>query len=257
MNDLKRKVLSVSVENTSYGMVKIIDGDLNGRIGYYDNDETEEDGNDIAVVYFGNPLFLSDYELVPYDYLTHEITTNDLYERQSQIFKEVAAAELNHDYKEKSILLSEFLFIESLFTDKYLNARFSMSNNGKKIFISHSSYDKTFVRLLATDLAKAGHQPWLDEWAIRVGQSIPKEVSKGIEECDYVIVVLSKNSVESTWVENEWQAKYWDEVKEDSVKIIPVLIEECAVPKLLVAKKYANFTKKYNHALKELLFALR
>lgn len=115
-----------------------------------------------------------------------------------------------------------------------------------KLFLSHSSSDKPFVKKLANDLIELGHDIWLDEWQIRVGDCIVKGVEKGIEESDYVIMILSENSVNSTWVEKEWRTKYWDEINSNEVLILPVLKELCEIPALLKTKKYADFTKSYS-----------
>jgi hypothetical protein len=117
--------------------------------------------------------------------------------------------------------------------------------------------DKQFARWLTVDLGKAGHSPWLDEWKIRVGESIPKKISEGIEDCDVVVVVLSEHALKSRWVENEWQAKYWQEIMDDKILVLPILLKQCEVPTLLQAKKYADFTESYNHGLEDLLLALQ
>lgn len=155
-----------------FGIVKIIKGKYKGCIGYFD----DEDGDyykEKAIVYFGDPLLSPGYIIVPYEYIDDEITTEDLHKRQKEIFKQFAEAELAHNSKKQTRLLAEFLFIETIFSERYIKARFMQSTSGKRIFISHSSADKTFAKLLATDLAEAGHKPWLDEWEIKVGSSIP------------------------------------------------------------------------------------
>jgi hypothetical protein len=71
-----------------------------------------------------------------------------------------------------------------------------------------------------------------------------------------VLVILSKHSIDSKWVEREWEAKYWDEVQSGEVKVIPVLLEECDIPQLLKTKKYANFVSDYANGLDEILLVL-
>jgi hypothetical protein len=60
----------------------------------------------------------------------------------------------------------------------------------------------------------------------------------------------------SSWVEREWQAKYWKEIHENKVMIIPVLLEDCNIPILLQTKKYADFRTDYRDGLETLLGAL-
>ena len=116
----------------------------------------------------------------------------------------------------------------------------------KKIFISHSSKDKVFVRKLANDLKIIGHDVWLDEWEIKVGECIVSKIEEGIKNSEYVIIVLSESSVNSGWVEKEWKSKYWDEISHSRILVLPAIIEECEIPELLKTKKYADFTKNYS-----------
>lgn len=122
-----------------------------------------------------------------------------------------------------------------------------------RIFISHSSLDKKFATKLATDLSKLGHIPWLDEWEIKVGECIPSKIEQGISESDYVVIVLSPNSTNSNWVEREWKSKYWDEVNENRVMVLPVLLSNCDIPRLLLTKKLADFRDNYSIGLVQLM----
>ena len=149
--------------------------------------------------------------------------------------------------------LEEYAYVSAILNDRMFSAQFERSPRGAKVFISHSSHDKTFVKSLAVDLANGGHQPWVDEWEILAGESIPERIGTGIEDADFVLVVLSKFSVESEWVEREWQTKYWTEVNERHIQVIPVLIDDCEIPTLLRQKKYVDFREDYASAI-ELLF---
>lgn len=124
------------------------------------------------------------------------------------------------------------------------------------VFISHSSLDKTFARLLAKDLKSNGHEPWLDEWEIRVGECILTKIDKGIENSDFIVVVLSRHSAESGWVEAEWKKKYWSEISSGETLVLPVLIEDCKIPQILSTKKYADFREGYPVAFSNLLVAM-
>ncbi len=56
------------------------------------------------------------------------------------------------------------------------------------VFLSHSSRDKIAVKRLATDLDARGVNVWLDEWEIKVGESIPMRIAEGVENADYIAV---------------------------------------------------------------------
>jgi hypothetical protein len=121
-----------------------------------------------------------------------------------------------------------------------------------KIFISHSSKDDEFAKKLAEDLYALGHEPWLDAWRIKVGECIPSKVQHGISEAGYVVIVLSPDSVKSGWVDKEWKSKYWDEIEQNAILVLPALLRDCDIPQLLKTKKYADFRKNYSKGFVEL-----
>lgn len=248
-------------EQLPYGPVAIEGYFENTRIGYYDDDSSEDRK---AVVFLGDMLraLSIGHYLIPYHFL-REVTTYDLWKRKEEIEFQIGARLLGVPKKERPKfeqryrLLLELSFIDNLLMDRLLVARFDANNNsGRRVFISHSSEDKAFATSLSVDLANAGHKPWLDKWEILAGESIPTKIGEGIEGCDFVLVLLSKNSVSSHWVEREWQAKYWKEVQANKVMIIPVMIEDCKIPILLETKKYADFRNDYNDGLEILLASL-
>ncbi len=126
-----------------------------------------------------------------------------------------------------------------------------------QIFLSHASTDKDFVRTLAVDLRDLGHRVWLDEWDIQVGDSIVTKVEGAIDESDFVVVILSNSSAQSRWVETEWQAKYWSEIGDREIQVLPALIENCKIPALLRPKKYADFRTNYKKGLVDLAQAIQ
>jgi len=125
-----------------------------------------------------------------------------------------------------------------------------------KLFISHASQDKEIARQLSNDLRVLGHSVWLDEWSIIVGQCISNEIEKALADTHFLILLLSKNSVVSRWVDTEWRAAYWDELQSRSIIVLPVLLEKVQLPKLLQTKKYASFALSYAVGFRELVNAI-
>lgn len=245
-------------KDLSYGPVVIEGWFDDNRIGYYDN---ETDDGRKAVVFLGD-MYLSlgiGHYTIPFKNL-RVVTTDDLWNRKGKIEFEIGGRLLGipdekcPSFEERYELLLELAYIENLLMDRLFVARFhAKENSGAKVFVSHSTKDKQFAKWLSIDLANAGHRPWLDEWEIRAGDSIPTQIGLGIEDCDFVLVLLSKKSTSSHWVEREWQAKYWKEVQENKVMVIPILVEDCTIPILLQTKKYADFRKDYSDGLEILL----
>ncbi len=119
----------------------------------------------------------------------------------------------------------------------------------KSVFLCHSSKDKPFVRRLSKDLEFQGLRVWLDENEIAAGNSLSKTIEAGLENCDYVIVALSKASIESNWVQRELRAGYSLEIERGENIIIPVLLENSRIPLFLRDKKYADFSVNYEDGL--------
>lgn len=119
------------------------------------------------------------------------------------------------------------------------------SKNRRDFFLSHSSKDKNIVKNIANILKEKGINVWLDEWDIEPGGNIVKEINSGLENSLFVLVFLSNKSVKSKWVEEEWTKKVYEEIDVDTIKVIPVIIDEMSpnlIPLILRGKKYLNFT---------------
>lgn len=124
------------------------------------------------------------------------------------------------------------------------------------VFFSHSSKDKSLARRIADDLRKRGVQVWLDEWEILVGDSITQRIQHGLEQSEFVAVLLTRQSVQSGWVEKEWQGKIGQEAASRQVTVLPLKADDCVIPALLRDKRYADFRQDYNSGFNDLLTAI-
>jgi WD40 repeat protein len=125
-----------------------------------------------------------------------------------------------------------------------------------KAFLSYSSANREYAEKLAADLRGAGISIWFDQWEIAVGESIIKKIQSGVEENDFVIVVLSQASVASDWVRRELNLALMNEIELAKVILLPVLIEDCSIPPFLKEKKYADFRESYPNGLSELVASI-
>lgn len=121
------------------------------------------------------------------------------------------------------------------------------------LFICHASEDKSFVDRLALGLDRNGLDVWYDKREIRVGESIVERINSGLGEATHLIVILSKCSASKSWVKRELSSSLMRQLGSNSIKIIPVLIQDCAIPLLLSDIKYADFRRDFERGLNELL----
>ena len=112
------------------------------------------------------------------------------------------------------------------------------------VFISHASEDKDgFVRELAQKLTSAGLAVWYDEFSLVWGDSLRRNIDRGLGSSRFGIVVLSENFFRKEWPQRELdglvqlelagQARIlpiWHKVSKDEVaKFSPTLADKLAM----------------------------
>jgi hypothetical protein len=125
------------------------------------------------------------------------------------------------------------------------------------VFISHSSKDKGFVRRIAADLVANGVKIWIDEQQILVGDSVPEKIAQGLAESDFFLIVISRNSVESTWVRKELNSALVHEIERRKVHILPIMVDNAAMPESINDKLYADFRGSYEDGMQKLLGSIK
>lgn len=237
-----------------YGIVKIIGGKHKGRFGYYDDDDVDENGVPESVIYFGEMMYNSNYFYIKQKYITQKFTIEDLKKRQDEIRKQLWTQISTGKRLE---LIEEMELINSEIFRKYEDYLDNNKLKNKKVFLSHSSLDKSLVISVALDLKSKGIDTWLDASDILPGESIVKKIEEGLNQCDFILLFLSKNSVQSNWVTKEWETILWDEVNTNKVKIIPIKLDNCSIPKILQTKKYIDMSLDYNAGLYQIIDTIK
>jgi hypothetical protein len=124
--------------------------------------------------------------------------------------------------KEIMQIAVEFLSTpEELYKDLFLK----LQQLKARIFISYSSKDQQFVDQLYLKLKQSGHPVWLNTESIPKGEHWYDEMSNGLRDTDFLILVVSEDAIASQWVTEEWKT-----FLKMQKKIVPVLLRECKVP---------------------------
>lgn len=126
------------------------------------------------------------------------------------------------------------------------------------LFLCHSTEDKSFARRIGNDLRSFNLNVWIDEAEIKVGDSLIEKISAGIESVQYMLAIISANSVSSNWVQKELNIALTKEIKGRKIKILPCLLDDCEIPTFLIDRKYADFrnSNNYSEARNEIIRAL-
>jgi TIR domain-containing protein len=72
-----------------------------------------------------------------------------------------------------------------------------------RIFVSHSAVDRDFTTRLVKDLRQAGAEVWTD--ADLGAGPYPEQIGKELGKCDWFLLVLTRDALESKWVRDEVQ----------------------------------------------------
>lgn len=126
-----------------------------------------------------------------------------------------------------------------------------------QIFISYYHGDASFASRLRARLHEEGWQTFSD-MDLLPGDDYAKLLSKELNESQYVVVVISYDTLNSANVRREFEEGLRRE-REGEAKVIPLLICPCPDDELsefIGTKHYADFVADFESGFKELLSAL-
>ena len=73
-----------------------------------------------------------------------------------------------------------------------------------EVFVSHSRKDRAYVDCLVGVLRRHQIPLWYSDTDIQGAQQWHDEIGRGLERCDWLILVLSPDAVKSIWVKREF-----------------------------------------------------
>lgn len=109
---------------------------------------------------------------------------------------------------------------------KYLDSLTGQSFQYYSCFISHSTYDKIFADKIYAGLRKKGVRCWFAPEDMKTGDKIRQRIDQAIRIFDKLLLILSENSINSEWVEDECEAAYEEERIRKKIILFPVRIDD-------------------------------
>ena len=100
-----------------------------------------------------------------------------------------------------------------------------------EVFLSHSSKDRAFAERLVEVLRRHRIPVWYSKTDILGSQQWHDEIGRALERCDWFIVVLSPDALDSMWVRRE--LVYCLQENRFEGRIAPLLHRSCNYRKLL------------------------
>jgi TIR domain len=102
-----------------------------------------------------------------------------------------------------------------------------MSASPHDIFLSHSSKDKEFVKELYRRLTRDGVRCFFDIESIGWGDNWVRALERAIDECSYIVFVLSPDFCNSEWVEVERTSSIAGDPSGLNRKVRPLMLHQC------------------------------
>lgn len=135
------------------------------------------------------------------------------------------------------------------------------------VFISHSSKDANLVRMLRSDLEKAGFTCFVAPDFLKGGDHVLQAIFDAIDGSDKFLLIVSENSSDSRWVQNEVEEAVRLENVQGRDILVPIQTDDSentsklAWIKLAKSRQLVDFRRwrdavSYQEALERLLEAL-
>jgi TIR domain-containing protein/restriction endonuclease len=109
-----------------------------------------------------------------------------------------------------------------------------------QIFISHVEADRKIAEKLSKELRSSGLNVIMIHEELSLGESIVEKISRLISSSDYIIFLLSSQSVKSEWMQFELGTAFGKELQARDVVIIPVVVDDCEIPLSLRSRMYLD-----------------
>ncbi len=110
-----------------------------------------------------------------------------------------------------------------------------------QLFIGYAEKDRPFVLHLVHDLEYLSKDLMIDFVMIKSDDSIIEKVKQRMDDADFVAAVVSSNSVRLPRFDRDLATMTNQEIFGRPVRILPILLGKCQVPKYLSDKYHADF----------------
>ena len=134
-----------------------------------------------------------------------------------------------------------------------MNARQELSAEKRyQVFLSYASADRKTAQIIVDKLQQDGIRVWFDTYELMPGDSIAKTMEKAMVASDYLMVLLSPNSVNSVWVQ-ELGSTIGTDLTARDITVLPVLIADCVIPLRLLSYQFLDLRTDFDRGMNQLV----
>ena len=122
----------------------------------------------------------------------------------------------------RGIGLPETLIVDLLTLTKNVSEYYSC-------FISYSAKDHNFADRIYSDLQAKGIRCWFAPHDLTIGGKILDEIDGAIRLRDKLLLVLSEQSIDSNWLEDEVKIAFEEERRRNEVVLFPIRLDDAVM----------------------------
>jgi restriction endonuclease Mrr len=122
-----------------------------------------------------------------------------------------------------------------------------------QIFLSYAHDDEYAARIIADKMLKKGFKVLPDMYELDTVDALTSAIQNAISASDYLVVLLSPNSVKSTWVQQELNAALARELTTRDITLLPVVIADCKIPAVLASRQYLDLRSNFEEGVDRLV----
>jgi hypothetical protein len=104
-----------------------------------------------------------------------------------------------------------------------------------RVFVSYSHSDRPVAEEIARALENESISVSFDSWDLKMGDSIIHRIREELSTSDFLIVLLSPESVASRWVREEVDIALSTELRQRSITVVPAILRDCELPSGLLS----------------------
>lgn len=127
------------------------------------------------------------------------------------------------------------------------------------VFISYTHSDKEHARAVQDYIEQLGHTVWRDEDEVEIGAPFPERIAHGVTYCDYLVIIITKNSLSSRWMKAELNWFISADPDRFDGRILPLKFDETSPNQfspITSAVRVCDFSVSTEDGQKELRHAL-
>jgi hypothetical protein len=133
--------------------------------------------------------------------------------------------------------------------------------DGPKVFIAYAHEDLASAERLYETLHACGIEPWLDRRKLLPGQNWLRAIERAIEVSDFFVACLSRKAIRKKGqfqTELRFALDCAARAPQDDIYLIPVRLEECAVPARISREiQYVDLFPDWDAGVRRVVRAIR